>query len=146
MAAPAKRDMTVYPIQAAVRSESDGARAYTVTLPYCPCADFTNRRGMLIEVDEHTAGVTICKHIASAMARVGGWHRPEPEVWSDLTRSEVFQVLDDKAGLQGRAVTVALHNVNTGAPQQLPRPGLPAVILETHPSGTHRRYRVTIPG
>ena len=139
-------DMTVYPIQAAVRSASDGAAVHLVTLPHCDCADFTNRRGMLIEVDEHTAGVTICKHIAEAIARIGGWHRPEPEVYSDLTRAMAFQVLADKAGLQGRPVTVAMHNVHTGAPQQLTRPGLPAVILETHPSGTSRRYRVTIPG
>lgn len=141
-------DMTVYPVQAAVRSASDGAAVHMVTLPHCDCADFTNRRGQLILVDEHTVAVTVCKHMAEALSRIGGWHRPEPEVFPNLRRGDVIQVLADKAELQGRAVAAALHNVHTGAPQQLTRPGRPAVLLEVSPSGDphgHRRYTVTIP-
>lgn len=101
-------DMTVYPIQAAVRSQSDGARAYTVTFPHCPCADFTNRRGQLIPVDEHTIGVTVCKHIAAAMERIGGWHRPaEPKVLEDLTHAAA------KALLQGPLVGLTARMANS---------------------------------
>lgn len=141
-------DMTVYPIQVAVRSASDPTRVHMVTIAHCDCADFTNRRGMLIPVDEHTVGVTVCKHIVEAMARIGGWHRPEPEVFPNLRRVDAIRVLDDKAGLQGRAVTAALHGAHPGAPQFLPRPGKAAVTVEvTLTSDLHnqRRYTVTIP-
>jgi hypothetical protein len=108
-------DMTVYPVQAAVRSASDGARSYTVTLPYCPCADFINRRGLLIPVDEHTMGVTICKHIAEAMARIGGWHRPDPEpkVITDLTPPAAKELLQGpEVGLIPRKANTVLRRAS----------------------------------
>lgn len=93
MAAEAKYDMTVYPIQMAVRSASDGASVHMVTLPHCDCADFTNRRGQLT-ADE--TAITVCKHIKEAMARVGGWHRPEEPkhvLYPVITRGQAVTVL-----------------------------------------------------
>lgn len=95
MAAPAKYDLAVYPIQVAVRSASDGAAVHQVTLPYCDCADFTNRKGVTITVGDGRA-VTICKHLAEALERVGGWHRqPEAEhrMYPSLSRQQAFTVL-----------------------------------------------------
>jgi hypothetical protein len=87
-------DMAAYPVQVAVRSESDGAAAYMVHLPYCPCADFTNRKGRLSEQDG-TPTVSICKHIADALGRIGGWHReaPSPVLYPVLTRGQAVTVL-----------------------------------------------------
>ena len=88
-------DLTVYPVQAAVRSASDGAAVHLVTLAHCDCADFTNRRGQLIPVDAHTVAVTVCKHIVAALARVGGWNLPEPEpkVHENLMQAEARELL-----------------------------------------------------
>jgi hypothetical protein len=87
-------DMTVYPTAGLVRSARDGARAYQVTLPSCECPDFINRKGWVITVDGVPA-VTICKHIAEFMERVGGWNRPSPaeETFPDLTRIDVLSFL-----------------------------------------------------
>ena len=93
MAAEAKYDMKVYPVQVAVRSASDGAAVHMVTLPYCDCADFTNRRGLVIET-EHGVAITLCKHIIEALERVGGWHRdPKDELRSGQTKAEVVAFL-----------------------------------------------------
>lgn len=108
-------DMTVYPVTAAVRSQADPTKVYMVTFPHCPCADFTNRRGMLIEVDSHTMGVTICKHIAEAMERVGGWNRPEPEpkVWEDLVHAQVKELLQGpEVGLTARKANMVLRRAD----------------------------------
>ena len=137
--------MTVYPVQAAVRSMSDGAAVHTVTIPHCDCADFTNRRGQLLMVDDHTMAVTVCKHVAEALARIGGWHRPEPEpvTYPYLTRGQAATVmtsaflasdLTDRllraaVGAGGEAVTVTIA---TG--QVLVKYDSPA-----------RRYDVTLP-
>jgi hypothetical protein len=87
-----QQDMAVYPTTVAVRSESDGAAVHTVHLPFCDCADFTNRRGRLT-----TDGtVTICKHIREAIERVGGWHRapdPDPLTYGNLSRSQALTLL-----------------------------------------------------
>jgi hypothetical protein len=75
MAPSAKNyDMSVYPVQMAVRSQSDGAAVHMVTLPYCDCADFTNRKGRAVETEGGQA-VTVCKHLLAGLERVGGWHR-----------------------------------------------------------------------
>jgi hypothetical protein len=104
-------DMTVYPVQMAVRSQSDGAAVHQVTLPWCDCADFTNRRGQLVETGGGVA-ITICKHIAEALARVGGWHRHEhrQEVFPDVTRQRARTILTE-AGQQDRAVTALLDRI-----------------------------------
>ena len=114
MAAASRRDtdMTVYPVQAAVRSQSDGAAVHMVTIPHCDCADFTNRRGMLIPVDEHTVAVTVCKHITEALARIGGWHRPsEPVVYAGVTRQRARTILGVVAQLPSRDITALLNTV-----------------------------------
>lgn len=97
MAAEAKYDMTVHPTSALVRSQSDGSKAHQVTFPSCDCADFINRRGVLIEAEGGIA-VTLCKHIAEGLERIGGWNRrPEPEKPKDV----LYTVLSRK-----KAVTV----------------------------------------
>jgi hypothetical protein len=99
MTAEAKYDMTVYPTAGLVRSASasDGAKSHQVTLPSCDCADFINRKGWVIEVDGVSA-VTICKHIAEFIERVGGWNRPAEEVpklviYPVVTRGQAVTVL-----------------------------------------------------
>jgi len=89
--AEAKYQMTVYPVQVAVRSASDGAAVHQVSLAYCDCADFTNRKGRL-DVIAGVPVITICKHIAQAMQLVGGWHR-EPEIFERLSQKEVLDLL-----------------------------------------------------
>lgn len=71
MASGKTYDMTVYPVQVAVRSEHDATKVYLVNLAFCPCPDFTNRRGV---VSEDGTSVTVCKHIAQALVLVGGHH------------------------------------------------------------------------
>jgi hypothetical protein len=103
-------DLTVYPIQVAVRSASDGAAVHTVTLPHCDCADFTNRRGQLIEAEgTGPSHVSVCKHIAAALERVGGWHAPapEPKVYPEQTHVET------KALLQGPEVSLSARAANS---------------------------------
>jgi hypothetical protein len=92
--AEAKYDMTAYPVQVAVRSETDGAKVYGVFLPYCPCADFTNRKGVLVEAPDG-AVITVCKHLVQAFALVAGWHRTasKDEVRSGQTKAEVVAFL-----------------------------------------------------
>lgn len=97
MAAPAKYDMAVYPTAGLVRSASDGAKSHQVTLASCDCADFTNRRGQLVVVDD-TLAVTVCKHVAEFLERVAGWHRPAdpaPEhlMYPSLSRQQALTVL-----------------------------------------------------
>lgn len=95
MAAPAKYDMTVHPTSALVRSQSNGAVAHQVTFPSCDCADFINRRGLLVEVNGGIA-VTLCKHIAEGLERIGGWHRPAepgPVIHQRLTRAQAVTTL-----------------------------------------------------
>lgn len=86
--------MTAYPIQVAVRSASNGAAVHMVTLPYCDCADFTNRKGKVIEIPGGFA-VTLCKHLIEALERVGGWHRPAEtgEVIPRLDPAEALALL-----------------------------------------------------
>jgi hypothetical protein len=98
MTAEPKYDMTVHPTHALVRSQSNGAAAHQVTFPSCDCADFINRRGKLIEVDGGLA-VTLCKHVAEGLRRIGGWHRDEtaaPQqaaVYYNLMHGDVKELL-----------------------------------------------------
>lgn len=111
MAAPEKYDMTVYPVQVAVRSASDGAAVHMVTLPHCDCADFTNRKGKLTAEGQY---ISVCKHIVTAMQSVGGWHQPEPgpgeRTVYGLLRAEARGILvSAEAGqLSGRTADVLL--------------------------------------
>jgi hypothetical protein len=75
MASPKNYDMTAYPVQVAVRSQSDGAAVHMVTLPYCDCPDFTNRKGRVTEAGDGQAAVTVCKHLIRAL-ELAGWHGP----------------------------------------------------------------------
>jgi hypothetical protein len=77
MAQAKNYDMAVYPTAGLVRSQSDGARAHQVTLSSCDCADYINRKGQLVETEAGPA-VTVCKHVAEFLERVGGWNRPVP--------------------------------------------------------------------
>jgi hypothetical protein len=78
--------MLVLPTSVVVASESDPAVTYHVQLPYCPCKDYRYRRasnaatvarGGTVRAEE-----LLCKHLATAMQTVGGWHSPEA---ADLT-------------------------------------------------------------
>ena len=60
---PQNEALAVRPLTAEVRSEADSTKAYTVTLPYCPCPDFFYRRGNLAQ--------PLCKHLRAAMGLVG---------------------------------------------------------------------------
>ena len=86
--------MTVHPTAGLVRSQSDGARAHQVTLSSCDCADYINRKGQLVEVGDALA-VTVCKHIAEFLTKVGGWSRqPEPTVvYRNLLHNDVRELL-----------------------------------------------------
>lgn len=94
MAQAKNYDMAVYPVQVAVRSQADGAAVHMVTLPHCDCADFTNRKGRLVD-GAGSPHVSVCKHIAAALERIGGWHGPEPEpkVWGILMHAEARELL-----------------------------------------------------
>lgn len=140
-------DMTVYPTQAAVRSEHDGAKTYLVQLPFCPCADFTNRRG---EVGEDNTSVTVCKHIVRALALVGGHHgtpepEPVPETYTNLSYEEALTQLEASLVSHGVAV-LTLSKVHAGRPSLAARPGKPAVVVTQAPGmASTRRYDVTVP-
>jgi hypothetical protein len=60
---PQNQALAVRPLTAEVRSETDPNVAYTVTLPYCPCKDFSYRKGSL--------DAPFCKHILAGLALVG---------------------------------------------------------------------------
>lgn len=91
-------DMTVYPVQVAVRSQSDGAAVHMVTIPYCDCADFTNRKGRLVQAEGIGFTVTVCKHLAEALERVGGWHRePQPAGLDNISRADLRWFLSSAA-------------------------------------------------
>lgn len=141
-AAAEKYDMTVYPVQVAVRSASDGARVHMVTLPYCDCPDFTNRRGRVTE----DGTVSVCKHIREALERVGGWHRsePEPEVYGNLTRERAREILGGIEGLNYGMVDHALTAVHSGSPHFLV-PLTRTATVELRVSAAPRRYTITIP-
>ena len=86
-------DMAVYPVEVAVRSEHDGALTYNCHLPYCPCADFANRKGVLVPIEGGFA-VTLCKHLLNAMERVAGWHRKaQPDVYAGLPLQAATELL-----------------------------------------------------
>jgi hypothetical protein len=139
-------DMTAYPVQVAVRSESDGAEAYMVHLPYCPCPDFTNRKGRL-DVIDGVPVISICKHVAEAMQRVGGWHReaekPRPVLYPVITRQQAVTVLTShyiSSGLTNRLLLAAcaadgmwvVEDITTGQ------------LAASYDKGS-RRYSVRVP-
>jgi hypothetical protein len=140
-------DLTVYPIQVAVRSASDGAAVHMVTLPHCDCADFTNRRGRLIEAEgTGPSHVSVCKHIAAALERVGGWHRgePEPLVFADQTRQQARTVLLG-AGQPSRFITALLDRIQVHHGKDSFRSGGAGMpdgeVTYDQPSG---RYTITL--
>lgn len=153
MAADPKYDMAVYPTAGLVRSASDGARTHQVTLASCDCADFINRKGRLIEVDGIMA-VTVCKHNAEFLERVGGWNRPAepkpaPQVHSDLTRVQAFGFLVDTEGADVTvgAANAVLNSVMEGQPAFIPAIGRkPCVkVAVTGRAVKDRRYTITLP-
>ena len=100
MTAKAKYDMTVYPVQVAVRSQSDGAAVHMVTLPHCDCADFTNRKGQLVPVEpgarQRRLGVQAHRRGAGERRRLAlPQPEPEPQVHSGLRRRAVQDILTD---------------------------------------------------
>jgi hypothetical protein len=147
MAAGKNYDMTVYPVQVAVRSQSDGVAVHLVTLPYCDCADFTNRKGKSVLTDAGRA-VTVCKHLTEALERVGGWHHEpprEPLVFRDQTRAQAANVLAAAGVTSEPATSTAFRDVHSGAPFHLPRDGQPSVKLEVDREHPSSRYTVTVP-
>jgi hypothetical protein len=144
--APAKSyDMTVYPVQVAVRSQSDGAAVHMVTLPYCDCADFTNRKGQAVETDAAPA-ITVCKHLLAALGRVGGWHRPAPQIHAGIQASAAHDYLVN-AEVSVDLASTALANVVHGQPATIPAQGKRGEIrIEVVRERNPRLYTVTIPG
>jgi hypothetical protein len=144
-AAAPEYDMTVYPTHALVRSASRGGVVHQVTFPSCDCEDFINRRGVLVTLEGGVVAITLCKHIAEGLARVGGWKRPgEPEVHENLTRQRAVDLLED-SGVTRDAALAGLLRVTRGAPSHFPRSGRPAALAETSSDHGPRRYKVTIP-
>ena len=143
MAAEARYDMTVHPTSALVRSQSDGATAHQVTFPSCDCADFINRRGQLIEIDAGIA-VTLCKHIAEGLRRVGGWNRPAdpgPEVLGGLTHEGASGHLAE-AGVNVREASRALNEAMRNSRSHAGRPTGLASVPVAYADGL---FSVTIP-
>ena len=115
MAADAKYDMSVYPTAGLVRSASDGAKSYQVTLPSCHCGDFLNCKGKIVETPDGPA-IAVCKHIAEFLARVGGWHKPAPEptVFGPLTSIAAKALLGgEDVGLSPDHAARVLRNART---------------------------------
>jgi hypothetical protein len=148
-------DLTVYPVTALVRSASNGAAAHQVTLPSCDCADFINRRGQLVEVGGGIA-VTLCKHIAEALIRVGGWTRPEPPaqpvtVHGRLLYADALRRLcEHPVGITEPQAVQLLNGVAIGIATSMVLPEGGTVIAEydTDAMAGRRspsRYRITIP-
>jgi hypothetical protein len=144
--------MTVHPTAGLVRSASDGASAHHVTLPSCDCADFINRKGQLVEVDggfvEATAGmvaVTVCKHIAEFLERVGGWHREtRPEVHAGIPLNVVREYLAG-AEVSVDLMAVAVDSAVLGSPSIIPAQGKRGEIrIEVIRERRPRLYTVTL--
>jgi hypothetical protein len=127
MASPKNYDMTAYPVQVAVRSQSDGAAVHMVTLPYCDCPDFTNRKGRVAEAGDGQAAVTVCKHLIRAL-ELAGWHaaeRPQasseasPEVFGDVSRTRARALLAER-GVTAGMVSAGLNDAVYGHPAIIP--------------------------
>jgi hypothetical protein len=144
-----KYDMTVYPVQVAVRSQSDGAAVHMVTLPYCDCPDFTNRKGKVVETGD-VKTVTLCKHLAEALERVAGWHRPAPTRHEAIPQKKVIEYLADQPGLSDSligAIGATLAEAVFGSPTIIPAAGRRGEIrIEVIRERGPRLYTVTIPG
>jgi hypothetical protein len=149
MASPRNYDMTAYPVQVAVRSQSDGAAVHMVTLPYCDCADFTNRKGRIAD-SEGGKAVTVCKHLLRAL-ELAGWHQPEPGAagtvtYNSLTRARAVTLLT--SAYLSSALTEQLLTAAVGAATS-PSIGATAdlvsgpVLVKYDPQT--RRYTVTLP-
>jgi hypothetical protein len=146
MTSTPKYDMTVYPIQVAVRSQSDGAAVHMVTLPHCDCADFTNRKGQLVSF-EGGKTVTVCKHLAEALERVGGWNRPAPTVHQGIPRKAAFDLLTAEDYVSDTLADGALARAVYGSPTVIPAYGKRGEIrIEVIRERGPRLYTVTIPG
>lgn len=149
MTAKAKYDMTVYPVQVAVRSQSDGAAVHMVTLPHCDCADFTNRKGRLVESPVLGNAVSVCKHIAAALESVGGWHgTPGPRVFEHVTRTEALAALTTPTGggLTETAARLATRMATVDGTWKVDLPdGRGTAIVEHHDNAGTRRFTVRLP-
>lgn len=143
MAAEVRYDMTVHPTHALVRSASRGGVAHQVTFPSCDCEDFINRRGQLIEIDAGIA-VTLCKHIAEGLRRIGGWNRPAdpgPKVLRSLTREGAAAYLAE-AGVNVREASRALNEAMRNSRSHAGRPTGLASVPVAYADGL---FSVTIP-
>lgn len=147
MAAEPKYDMTVYPTAGLVRSASNGAVTHQVTLPSCDCADFINRKGRLAWAQDAGHTVTICKHIAEFMERIGGWNRPaalgrgpvSTETFHGITRQRA-RCLAVEAGVSSQALTRAFERMSSLVPAAFSVDG-GQVVIEIEGSG----YALTRP-
>jgi hypothetical protein len=137
------QDMAVYPMTVAVRSESDGAAVHVVHLPYCDCADFTNRKGRLTGEGSY---VSVCKHIREAIERVGGWHRapePAPLTYESLSRSQALILLTSACLAASAASDLVADARATGTGMLDITRG--RVTVEWSASLPRRGYTVTLP-
>jgi hypothetical protein len=148
MTSTPKYDMTVYPIQVAVRSQSDGAAVHMVTLPHCDCPDFTNRKGQVVEAElGRPEAITVCKHILTALERVGGWNRPAPTRHEGVPMKKAFDLLTAADGVSDGLAEAALARAVRGQPAIIPADGRRGEIrVEVIRERGPRLYTVTIPG
>jgi hypothetical protein len=100
---PQNQALAVRPLTAEVRSETDPNVAYTVTLPYCPCRDFHNRRGNLALGLESL----LCKHLKAALGLVG----TQPQ--TDRLDEDTAQELLISFGVRASAASAALSRAVT---------------------------------
>jgi hypothetical protein len=144
MTSTPKYDMTVYPIQVAVRSQSDGAAVHMVTLPHCDCPDFTNRKGQHT-FDGASEAITVCKHILTALERVGGWNRPAPTVHQGIPRKAAFDLLTAEDYVSDTLADSALSLAALGQPSVILGEVM-GIRIEVIRERGPRLYTVTIPG
>lgn len=122
--------LAVRPLTAEVRSETDQTKAYTVTLPYCPCPDFFYRRGNL----ESWA----CKHLRAAMGLVGSPSRDT----SRLDEATAVELLTD-FGANPRMAAAALARSQRMTQGTIDVPGRGIAVIEYN--RTADTYDVRLP-
>jgi len=131
---PQNQPLAVRPLTVEVRSETDPNVAYTVTLPYCPCRDFHNRRGNLALGLESL----LCKHLRAALGLVG--IQPQTDRLDEDTAQELLISFGVRASAASAALSRAVAAL-AGTEVNLPRGGY-AVI--TYHNG-RRLFDIRLP-
>jgi hypothetical protein len=120
---PQNEALAVRPLTAEVRSETDPAKAYTVTLPYCPCRDFFYRRGNL------SGGLEglLCNHLRAALGLVGA---PSRDV-SRLDEATAVELLGS-FGVSQRAADAALGRAQVHVQGSIALPDGRGILVITY--------------